>query len=86
MPSDVEVSGIVSPEELRPLLPMSAPLAISTGSWKRLSGVRFSWTMTTMCWIFPGSGKLPQPFKLSTRTLAKTSNADGHMGASIHRE
>jgi len=30
---------------------MSAPREINTGSWNRLSGVRFSWKMITMCWM-----------------------------------
>ena len=51
MPSGVAVSGMVAPEESSPPLAISAPFAISTGSWNKLSGVRFSWKMTTTCSI-----------------------------------
>src|ERR1700751_2196366 len=35
---------------------MSAPRLMSTWSWNRLSGVRFSWKMMTTCLILPGAG------------------------------
>src|SRR5579863_9145815 len=73
--------GIVLPAELSPVLAMSAPLAISTGSWNRLSGVRFSWKMTTICCSFAGLMVLgdllaPQPFRLISTAPAKTSKND----------
>ena len=43
------LSGMVWPSEFKPLVAMSAPRPIRTESWNRLSGVRFSWKMTTIC-------------------------------------
>src|SRR5271169_176022 len=81
MPSEVGIRGTVWPEELSPLLAMSAPLAISTGSWNRLSGVRFSWKMTTICCRGAGTMVLgdllaPQPLRLITTAPAKSSKSD----------
>src|ERR1700686_314666 len=73
---------MVLPFESLPLCAMSAPLLIRTGSWKRLSGVRFSWKITTTCLIFPGGGGggggelppvPPQPLRLRrVLPMAKT--------------
>src|ERR1700674_3054995 len=49
--------------------------------WKRLSGVRFSWTITTMCWICAGAEEPgdeavpppPQPFRLASKPAAQRS-------------
>src|SRR3981189_3615658 len=53
---------------------MSAPRLMRTGSWNKLSGVRFSWKIITTWLILPGGGggggglvfdaTPPQPFKL----------------------
>src|ERR1051326_3578391 len=73
---------MVLPLELTPEVAMSAPFAIRTGSWKRLSGVRFSWKIMTTCSILPVGGGVPcvpldapHPFKLN---ISPAAHANKH--------